>query len=331
MTHYRLTANRDVEIITWLDDHSRMALSVTAHKVVTGQTVTTTFLTTTETYGIPASTLTDNGLIYTARYAGGRGGRNSFETTLIRLAVLQKNSKPNHPTTCGKVERFQQTLKRWLNAQPRPGDHQRATNTARYLRADLQPPTTPPLTATPPNARHRLPSPTKTNTSEHTTNPPPTSPDYATTASTTPAKSPSATTDTSTKSASDDPTAEPPSSSSSTNSTSASSTPTPANSSDNSPSTPPAPTNPPATNKADPNDPTAHTKTHTPKTNEPPKRGFTSYRCLATSHGGDDGNRTHDLFIANEALCQLSYIPGSTHISGSHGRVMKPHKVIFLP
>ncbi len=120
MTHYRLTANRDVEIITWLDDHSRMALSVTAHKVVTGQTVTTTFLTTTETYGIPASTLTDNGLIYTTRHAGGRGGRNSFETTLIRLAVLQKNSKPNHPTTCGKVERFQQTLKRWLNAQPRP-------------------------------------------------------------------------------------------------------------------------------------------------------------------------------------------------------------------
>jgi hypothetical protein len=29
-----------------------------------------------------------------------------------------------------------------------------------------------------------------------------------------------------------------------------------------------------------------------------------------TSGGGDDGNRTHDLFIANEALCQLSYVPG---------------------
>ena len=31
---------------------------------------------------------------------------------------MQKNSRPNHPTTCGKVERFQQTLKRWLRAQP---------------------------------------------------------------------------------------------------------------------------------------------------------------------------------------------------------------------
>jgi hypothetical protein len=31
---------------------------------------------------------------------------------------IQKNSRPNHPTTCGKVERFQQTLKKWLAAQP---------------------------------------------------------------------------------------------------------------------------------------------------------------------------------------------------------------------
>lgn len=32
-------------------------------------------------------------------------------------ALLQINSTPNHPTTCGKVERFQQTLKRWLTHQ----------------------------------------------------------------------------------------------------------------------------------------------------------------------------------------------------------------------
>jgi hypothetical protein len=33
--------------------------------------------------------------------------------------VIEKHSKPNHPATCGKVERFQQTLKKWLRAQPR--------------------------------------------------------------------------------------------------------------------------------------------------------------------------------------------------------------------
>ena len=32
--------------------------------------------------------------------------------------MTQKNARPNHPTTCGKVERFQQTLKHWLAAQP---------------------------------------------------------------------------------------------------------------------------------------------------------------------------------------------------------------------
>ena len=46
-------------------------------------------------------------------------GINSFETELARHGVLQKNSRPNHPTTCGKVERFHQTLKKWLTGQPR--------------------------------------------------------------------------------------------------------------------------------------------------------------------------------------------------------------------
>ena len=71
-------------------------------------------------HGIPASTLTDNGMVYTVRLAGlgRRGGRNGFEHQLRLWGVTQKNSSPNHPTTCGKVERFQQTLKKWLRAQP---------------------------------------------------------------------------------------------------------------------------------------------------------------------------------------------------------------------
>ena len=57
-------------------------------------------------------------MVFTTRLAGGRGGRNAFEHELRRLHVVQKNSRPGHPTTCGKVERFQQTLKKWLRAQP---------------------------------------------------------------------------------------------------------------------------------------------------------------------------------------------------------------------
>jgi transposase InsO family protein len=118
-THHRLTNGRDVEILCWLDDHSRYALSVTCHQPVTGPAVVATFLAAIETHGIPASTLTDNGLVFTTRFAhGGRTSRNGFETLLVRLGVRQKNSRPNHPTTCGKVERFQQTLKKWLRTQP---------------------------------------------------------------------------------------------------------------------------------------------------------------------------------------------------------------------
>jgi transposase InsO family protein len=120
-THYRLADRRDTEILCWIDDHSRYALSVTAHHHVTGPIVLNAFRTACDRHGPPASTLTDNGLVFTTRFArGGNDGRNAFETELARLGIIQKNSRPNHPTTCGKVERFHQTLKRWLDAQPQP-------------------------------------------------------------------------------------------------------------------------------------------------------------------------------------------------------------------
>ena len=117
-THYRLADQTDVEVITWLDDHSRYLLHCSAHTPVTGAVVLASFRQSVAAHGIPASTLTDNGMVYTVRFATGRGGRTSFEAELARLHVRQKNSQPNHPTTCGKVERFQQTLKKWLRAQP---------------------------------------------------------------------------------------------------------------------------------------------------------------------------------------------------------------------
>lgn len=122
-THYRLTnpdgsPGADVEIITWLDDHSRYALHVSAHVRVTAPIVLATFRQAADLHGHPASTLTDNGMVYTVRFAGGRGGKTKLELELRHLGITQKNSRPNHPTTCGKVERFQQTLKKWLRAQP---------------------------------------------------------------------------------------------------------------------------------------------------------------------------------------------------------------------
>ena len=123
-THYPLTDTtafpKGVEIITWLDDCTRYALHISAHPAITTPIVKATFRKAAGQHGIPASTLTDNGMVYTVRLAGAgrRGGRNGFEQQLRDWHVVQKNSRPNHPTTCGKVERFQQTLKKWLRAQP---------------------------------------------------------------------------------------------------------------------------------------------------------------------------------------------------------------------
>ncbi len=130
-THHRLTdgtpggtpGGTDVEILSFIDDHSRYALAVVAFRRVSGASVVNTFRKAVAAHGIPASVLSDNGLVYTTRFAaGGRHhGRNGFEHELHRLGVKQKNSRPNHPTTCGKVERFQQTMKKWLRAQqPQP-------------------------------------------------------------------------------------------------------------------------------------------------------------------------------------------------------------------
>ncbi|TPW09093.1 MAG: integrase catalytic subunit, partial [Acidimicrobiaceae bacterium] len=117
-THYPLADGTDVEILSWLDDHSRYALRVTAHVRVTGRIVVSEFRAACAEHGTPRSTLTDNGMVFTTRLSGGKGGRNGFESELRSRGVAQKNSRPNHPTTCGKVERFQQTLKRWLARQP---------------------------------------------------------------------------------------------------------------------------------------------------------------------------------------------------------------------
>ena len=48
-----LADGTDVEILNWLDDHSRYLLGCTAHTPVTGDIVTTTFLTVAEEHGYP--------------------------------------------------------------------------------------------------------------------------------------------------------------------------------------------------------------------------------------------------------------------------------------
>jgi len=113
-THWRLADGSDVEIINWLDDHSRLLLHCSVYKSITGKIVINTFNECRNEYGTPFSTLTDNGNVYTARFVK---GKNGFEYLLSELDIVQKNGSPAHPQTQGKIERFHQTLKKWLIEQ----------------------------------------------------------------------------------------------------------------------------------------------------------------------------------------------------------------------
>jgi transposase InsO family protein len=118
-THWALADGTDVEILNWLDDHSRYLLYCTAYRRVAGPDIVASFTATAASYGLPASTLTDNAAVYTSRFTH---GHNDFERLLSSLGVIQKNGHPGHPQTQGKIERFHQTLKRWLAARPRTAD-----------------------------------------------------------------------------------------------------------------------------------------------------------------------------------------------------------------
>ena len=115
-THWTLADGGDVEILNVVDDHSRVLVASRAFVTTKAADVVETFHLGVADHGLPASMLTDKGAIFTAE---SRHGRCAMENELARLGVAYKHSRPYHPQTCGKVERFHQTLKRWLAKQPR--------------------------------------------------------------------------------------------------------------------------------------------------------------------------------------------------------------------
>ncbi len=115
VTHWRLADHTEVEILNIIDDHSRLLVASHARRITTGPDVVDTFAAAFYRWGTPASVLTDNGAIFTAKQRG--QGRTALEITLGALSVKYLTSRPYHPQTGGKVERFHQTLKKHLRAQ----------------------------------------------------------------------------------------------------------------------------------------------------------------------------------------------------------------------
>lgn len=113
-TEWRLRRrHRPVTIMDVIDDHSRALIAIVAGPGPTIELALDAILTGGSRWGLPAMVLSDNGLCFTAV-----NGVSSFEATLAALGVRVIHSRPRHPETCGKIERFHATLKRWLAKQP---------------------------------------------------------------------------------------------------------------------------------------------------------------------------------------------------------------------
>lgn len=103
-----------VAVFNVLDDHSRVVCRSRAVTAATGEEAWATFCQAAQRWGLPAGVLSDNGLCFSGKI---RGFEVLFEARLRDVGVRPFTGRPYHPQTTGKVERFQQTLKKWLLRQ----------------------------------------------------------------------------------------------------------------------------------------------------------------------------------------------------------------------
>jgi transposase InsO family protein len=102
------------KIFNIVDDHSRVLTRSRAVASATSEEAWTTFGQASIVWGLPAGVLSDNGTCFSGKL---KGHEVFFETRLRDAGIRPFTSRPYHPQTCGKVERFQQTLKKWLRKQ----------------------------------------------------------------------------------------------------------------------------------------------------------------------------------------------------------------------
>jgi transposase InsO family protein len=93
--------------LTILDDHSRFAIALEACAINSRNLTQTALIKAFRLYGLPQRITCDNGPPWGAR---GRGYYTGLGVWLLRLGVDITHSRPHHPQTQGKDERFHRTL-----------------------------------------------------------------------------------------------------------------------------------------------------------------------------------------------------------------------------
>ena len=112
--HFQLGNRERCHPLTVLDDHSRYSLCLKACRNEQTGTVRERLIETFRRYGLPERMLMDNG----SPWGSDRAHQHTPLTVwLLRLGIAVTHSRPYHPQTQGKDERFHRTLKVELLAQ----------------------------------------------------------------------------------------------------------------------------------------------------------------------------------------------------------------------
>lgn len=98
-------AGRNAYLIGFLDDYSRYITSLSLYRSQTAAHVLETYRRGIAEYGVPREMLTDNGRQYT-----NWRGKTRFEKEMKKDRVKHIRSRPHHPMTLGKIERFWKSI-----------------------------------------------------------------------------------------------------------------------------------------------------------------------------------------------------------------------------
>lgn len=108
-TDWTLADGTEVRIINIVDDCTRVVVASKAVLSCNNGSALEAFVDGAQQWGWPARFLSDNAGAF----------RHGLTEALRPLGIAAGHSRPYHPQTCGKVERFHQTLKKFLAAQTR--------------------------------------------------------------------------------------------------------------------------------------------------------------------------------------------------------------------
>jgi transposase InsO family protein len=113
---FLLADGTSAKALTGLDDHSRFCVSARLMTRERTQSVCDGFSSAMRAYGVPAQVLTDNGKVFTGRYA-----QPPVEVLFDRICrengIDHILTQPGSPTTTGKIERFHRTLRIEFNTR----------------------------------------------------------------------------------------------------------------------------------------------------------------------------------------------------------------------